>query len=279
LGTDSWIENIIGSIRTAKQGTILFIFASAIMFALRFSSHWIESRLKLSPVAILFTCAIFAIVGLLACSAVTTLTAAFGALLLYSIGKTFFWPTMLAVVGDRFPRSGAVAMSIMGGIGMLSVGQIGGPGLGYAKDRFTAEHLEANGQQAVLAANKAEKPSGFLGVFKEVSALDGGKMEAAKKLAEKEKHENVSPEMDGGKMEAAKKLAEKEKHENVSPEKSQLTADQKAMVEANIAGARKTLKADAALPVGMAAIYLLLMLYFKANGGYKPVSISETSKA
>jgi DHA2 family metal-tetracycline-proton antiporter-like MFS transporter len=29
-----------------------------------------------------------------------------------------------------------VAISIMGGIGMLSAGIIGAPGLGYAKDRF-----------------------------------------------------------------------------------------------------------------------------------------------
>ena len=251
LGTDSWIENINGSILTEKQGTILFIFASAMMFGLRFCSHWIESTLKLSPIAILFTCSLFAIVGLLACSTVTTLTVAFGAVLLYSIGKTFFWPTMLAVVGDRFPRTGAVAMSIMGGIGMLSVGQIGGPGLGYAKDRFTAEHLEEKGQKAILEANKAEKPSGLLGLFKEVTALDGAKMQAAKKLAEKEKHDNVPAD------------------------KSQLTADQRAIVDANIAGARKTLRADAALPVGMAVIYLLLMLYFKSVGGYKPVKIED----
>ena len=251
LGTDSWIENINGTILTPKQGTILFIFASAMMFTLRFCSHWIESRLKLSPIAILFTCSIFAIVGLLSCSAITTLTLAFGAVLLYSIGKTFFWPTMLAVVGDRFPRTGAVAMSIMGGIGMLSVGQIGGPGLGYAKDRFTAEHLEEKGQQAVLDANKAEKPSGLLGLFKEVAALDGGKIQAAMKIAETEKHDEIPPE------------------------KSKLTADQKAMVEASIAGSRKTLKTDAILPVGMAAIYLLLILYFKSVGGYKPVKIED----
>ena len=36
------------------------------------------------------------------------------ALAVYALGKTFFWPTMLAVVGDRFPRTGAIAMSIMG---------------------------------------------------------------------------------------------------------------------------------------------------------------------
>ena len=32
---------------------------------------------------------------------------------------------MLAVASDRFPRTGAIAISIMGGIGMLSAGLIG----------------------------------------------------------------------------------------------------------------------------------------------------------
>ena len=47
------------------------------------------------------------------------------------------------------------------------------------------------------------------------------------------------------------------------------------MVEASIAGDRKTLKADAYIPAAMAVIYLLLLLYFKTIGGYKPVHIAE----
>ncbi|HAV61280.1 MAG TPA: hypothetical protein DCY13_02830, partial [Verrucomicrobiales bacterium] len=86
-------------------------------------------------------CAIFAVIGLLMVSGIETFIGAMVALSVYAIGKTFFWPTMLAVVGDRFPRTGAIAMSIMGGIGMMSAGLLGGPGLGYAKDRFTAETL------------------------------------------------------------------------------------------------------------------------------------------
>ena len=239
LGTDSWIEAINGTILSPSQGKILFIFASAMMFGLRFCAHWIENTLKLSPLALLFVCSLFAIVGLYAASGVTAIGMAFGAMLIYSIGKTFFWPTMLAVVGDRFPRSGAVAMSIMGGIAMLSVGQLGGPGLGYGKDRFTAEHMKANGQEAILNANKAENPSKWL-QFEAVSALDGKKLEEAKSLA---------------------------------PEKR--TADQNAMVAAEIAGARKLLKTDAMLPIGMAAIYLLLLIYFKSIGGYRPLKIDE----
>ena len=69
------------------------------------------------------------------------------ALGIYAVGKTFFWPTMLAVASDRFPRTGAVAMSIMGGIGMLSAGLIGWPGLGYCEGslhrRRTADKTDA----------------------------------------------------------------------------------------------------------------------------------------
>ena len=85
-------------------------------------------------VGLLLVCSIFGYVGLIMASNITTFVGAMGALAVYAIGKTFFWPTMLAVVGDRFPQSGAVAMSSMGGIGMMSAGVLGGPGLGYAKD-------------------------------------------------------------------------------------------------------------------------------------------------
>jgi MFS family permease len=107
------------------------------MFGLRFCAHFIETKLGLSPIGILVTSALLAFGGLQLASGMESFGIALVALGIYALGKTFFWPTMLAVVGDRFPRSGAVAMSIMGGIGMLSAGLIGGPGLGYAKDRFT----------------------------------------------------------------------------------------------------------------------------------------------
>ena len=138
LGTDGWIESITGNLFTADQGKALFIWTSAIMFGLRFCAHFIETKLGLSPIGILVTSALLAFGGLQLASGMDSFPIALIALGIYALGKTFFWPTMLAVVGDRFPRSGAVAMSIMGGIGMLSAGLIGGPGLGYAKDRFTS---------------------------------------------------------------------------------------------------------------------------------------------
>ncbi|MDB6052564.1 MAG: major facilitator superfamily 1, partial [Verrucomicrobiales bacterium] len=139
LGTDGWIQNITGNILTVSEGKKLFVFTSLFMFALRFCAHFIEKSLKISPVGLLVICAILACIGLNMVSGIVSFTGALLALAVYALGKTFFWPTMLAVASDRFPRTGAIAISIMGGCGMMSAGLLGSAGLGYAKDRFAGE--------------------------------------------------------------------------------------------------------------------------------------------
>src|SRR6185503_19819811 len=182
LGTDGWIQNITGNIFTTKQGTLLFVFTSAIMFSLRFCADFIEKRIGLSPVGILLICAILACVGLNLASGIAAFGGAMGALAVYAVGKTFFWPTMLAVVSDRFPRTGAVAISIMGGLGMMSAGLVGSPGLGYAKDRFASAELE-KANPAVYAQYKVAEPKGWL-FFGKVNAIDGKKLgDVQQKLA------------------------------------------------------------------------------------------------
>lgn len=240
LGTDTWANNITGNLFGSEKGKFLFIWTSSIMFCLRFSAHWIERNLKLSPVGLLFTCAVLAVVGLYLASSMQTFTMALVALGIYAVGKTFFWPTMLAVASDRFPRTGAVAISFMGGIGMLAGGLVGSAGLGYGKDRFTAETLQQN-NSAVYENAKAATPSKFL-FFSEVYAVDGKKLADAKDAKEK-------------------------------------TPDQQAMVAADQTGDRKTLKADAYIPATMALIYLGMLLYFKTIGGYKAVHIEGTDAA
>jgi len=240
LGTDGWIQNITGNILTPAQGKILFVFTSLFMFSLRFCADFIERTLKLSPIGLLLICATLAAIGLRLVSGIETFAGAMIALAVYALGKTFFWPTMLAVVGDRFPRTGAVAMSIMGGIGMMSAGLLGGPGLGYAKDRFTAEHLQAT-NPALYEQYKAPTPSRFL-FLEEVHGLDGTKLSEAQTAAVK-------------------------------------TPEQQTVASASIIGDRETLKADAYIPAVMAVVYLLLFLYFKTIGGYSTVHIEAPRAA
>ena len=257
LGTDSWIQNITGNILTSEQGKWLFVFTSMLMFALRFCAEFIEKKIGLSPVGILLVCAVLACAGLNLASGITTFAGALLALTVYGIGKTFFWPTMLAVASDRFPRTGALAISIMGGVGMMSAGLIGAPGLGYSKDRFAGEALQQANASA-FEAYKAEKPSQFLPlIFSEATGLDG------KKLGDVQK--KFSDAVQGGQERDAAFQA--------------LTPDERALLEASIAGDRKTLVADSAIPATMAVIYLGLLLHFKSIGGYKPLHLDEKPKA
>ena len=236
LGTDGWIQNITGNILTPREGKILFVYTSLLMFSLRFCAHFIEKTLKISPVGLLTICAALACLGLNLVSGVNTFGSAMLALGVYAVGKTFFWPTMLAVASDRYPRTGAVAISIMGGLGMMSAGLVGSPGLGYAKDRFAGEELQ-KANSALYTQYKAETPSKWM-IFSEVHGLDGKKLGDVKGVA-----------------------ADKR------------TKDQQTVINSDMNGDRRTLKADAFIPATMAIIYLLILLYFKSIGGYKPVHI------
>ena len=251
LGTDGWIQNITGNILSSEEGKILFVFTSALMFALRFCADFIEKKIGMSPVGILLVCAILACLGLNLTSRIDAFAGAILALTVYGIGKTFFWPTMLAVASDRFPRTGAIAISIMGGIGMMSAGLIGSPGLGYFKDRYSGEALKAADVKS-YESNKADKPSKFL-VFPDAVGIDGKKLGAAQKELDKIR--------EGG---ASGKAA----FEKLKPE-------DRVLIEASITGDRNTLIADSCIPATMAVIYLILLIYFKSIGGYKAVTIES----
>jgi MFS family permease len=241
LGTDTWIQKIANTLFGEGKGNWLFIYASILMFSLRFCADFIEKKIGLSPVGILLCAAIIACIGLNFLSTIQTFAMALVAMTVYALGKTFFWPTMLAVASDRFPRTGAIAISMMGGIGMLSAGLIGGPGLGYANDRFAGEHLA---KTPYYSQYKAPEASNFLGAG-EVYGVD------AKKLA------TAQAAVGAGTA----------------------TSDQKAAADAYAQGNRQTLRADSVIPAAMAAIYLLLFVYFKSIGGYKAVHLAGTHGA
>jgi len=249
LGTDGWIQNITGNILSSEEGKFLFVLTSATMFALRFCAGFLERGIGLSPVGILLACAILACVGLNLASGIVTFGGAMAALFVYATGKTFLWPTMLAVASDRFPRTGAIAVAIMGGIGMMSAGLIGTPGLGYAKDRFAAEALKAK-DPALYEQYRASTPSRFLG-FQQVYGLDG------KKLGEVQAQFNQERSA----------LAEA----NTVP----LSPQARLVHEASVAGDRKTLKADMFIPASLALIFLGLLIYFTSLHGYRRASFES----
>ena len=141
LGTDSWIADIMRSVLgSPTRGTLFLVWTSLIMFVLRFFAGPLVDRL--SPLGLLAASAAVAAIGLLWLSqAGTAAWMLFAAATFYGLGKTFFWPTMLGVVGERFPKGGALTMGSVGAAGMLSAGLLGGPGIGYKQDYYASQNL------------------------------------------------------------------------------------------------------------------------------------------
>jgi len=121
LGPDQWIGSLITNL-TGMQGILILVYTAGIMFVLRFFGGALAHRF--SPMGLLTICAILSAMGLYGLSLATSPTRAFAAATIFGVGKTFFWPVMLGVTAERFPRGGALLLAIMGGTGNLAVALI-----------------------------------------------------------------------------------------------------------------------------------------------------------
>ena len=149
LGVDSWITNLMTPVLAKYRqygGLILLMYTSLIMAILRFFAGPIVHRI--SPLGLLATCAAIASIGLFwIANAGASAAMIFAAGTMYGIGKAFFWPTTLGVVTEQFPRGGAMTINAIAGVGMISVGVLGGPILGTIQDKSLDARLAADAPQ------------------------------------------------------------------------------------------------------------------------------------
>ena len=149
LGTNGWITSLMSTPMQAHgyNPAWVLVYTSAIMVILRF---WAGPLVhKFSPVGLLAGCSTLAALGLFALSKTSGagIFPIFAAATLFGVGITFFWPTILGLTSEQCPRGGALTLNAMGGIGMLAVGILGAPFLGYLQ--------ESSATQALAATNPA----------------------------------------------------------------------------------------------------------------------------
>ncbi len=270
LGTDSWIAKITGSIMASPaKGLSLFVYTSTLMFVLRFFAGPIVH--KISPLGLLFLSGILGAIGLTMLGSATTVIACVVAATVYALGKTFLWPTMLAVVSERFPKGGAVAIGMLGGVGMLSAGLLGGPAIGFMQDYNASAELQAKAPET-YERYKADEPSQFLsfstvglnGAKVGVLEDDGKELNRVGELLASENREDPNHAKLAEWWEDARSHAEKDKPE---------------VQHATIYGGQTALKLTAYVPAMMAILYLCLIIGFKMAGGYKAVHLDESPEA
>jgi len=174
LGTDSWIGDLMTPemAKLGLKGIWVLIYTSFIMMVLRFCAGPIAH--KLSPLGLLALSAGIAAVGLFSLSLATGIVILLAATL-YALGKTFFWPTMLGVVAEQFPKGGALTLNAIAGLGMMAVGILGAPLLGNVQDKEVDKELRASNPTLHTQVVGEKKTS----VFGEYQPVDDKKVEKA----------------------------------------------------------------------------------------------------
>ena len=307
LGTDSWINNIGSKIlNSSTNSEIAFIWTNALMFTLRFFAGPIVHRIN--PIGLLVVSAVCGTIGLVMMGndIVNSIWPWLAAVTIYGLGKTFYWPTLLGVVSERFPRGGALALGLSGGIGMMAAGVIGTPGIGYKQDYFATQSAKAESRatyERYLAVDKEGKPqlkpypiitSLAPETTPEITGLDNAKVtisdEYAKLLAKKKADPNFKGEI-GLRDEIAVLDREKAAGRPVEKElegilrarlqwwetegKPNYATDRPVIETAVLVGSRKALLYTALVPAGLVIGFVLLYIYFAMKGGYKQVDIDD----
>jgi MFS family permease len=306
LGTDSWITNITQ--RVLQSGTnaqLAFIWTNVLMFTLRFFAGPIVH--KINPIGLLFGSACLGCAGLwlLGQNFTNSVWPWIAAVTVYGIGKTFYWPTLLGVISERFPKGGALALGLSGGVGMIGAGILGSAGIGYKQDYFAVNKLEQTTEgkatyDRYVARNddKTLDQKGFplitsvlpsevpavagldglkLKVFDDWGGVideNGKRMEGKKTTLESDLETIAKQEQEGKPVEAKlkKNLTELKKWWDTEGEPN-YKADKPKLDEARLYGAKTALLYTSAVPAVLAVGFLLLILYFAMTGGYKQVHL------
>jgi MFS family permease len=140
--------------KTAQMdGTYVLIYTSLLMFTLRhFAGHILH---RISPVEMLIGSALLSAIGLYALSFAFNFSTAIAAATIYGLGIVYFWPTMLGVTAERFPRGGALVLGLMGCVGNLAIGVVS-PWMGGINDQITIAAIPGEMRNQVVVEGKLE---------------------------------------------------------------------------------------------------------------------------
>lgn len=140
LGAGSWIPTIFNRVtQSATQAGILqVVWINMVMYLMRQFGHNVSH--KIAPTALIALSAIVASFGLYMFSHAVTVTAAFAWAGVFAVGIAFWWPTMIGITSERFPRSGALGMAVIGATGSFATA-LSGPIMGWLSATYGTDQV------------------------------------------------------------------------------------------------------------------------------------------
>lgn len=116
LFTGQWIDVLLKNV-TDNALLILTLETGVMVVGRAFAGPVVK---QFSPQGVLLISTILATLGLYMLGH-TTGNMIFVGALVFGMGVCYFWPTMLGFVSENLPKTGAVGMNLMGGVGMFAV--------------------------------------------------------------------------------------------------------------------------------------------------------------
>lgn len=169
LSTDNWIKELMNPVLSEWKvnGAWAIIFSAGIMLALRLFAG--EILRFFNPPMLMATSGLLSAIGLYWLGMGATGIAIFVAFAIYAVGQTYYWPCILGFVSERFPKGGALTLNTVSALALLSLGMVGNPILGVARDKDV--HAKAQTEMAeVLEVAKGD--SKYLWMTNEVLVPD-----------------------------------------------------------------------------------------------------------
>jgi MFS family permease len=140
LYTQQWIPVLLKNITT--EPILLLTLTTGVMVVGRAFAGPVVHRL--APQGVLLVSSILAAAGIYLLGHATG-NVLFLAAIIFGLGVCYFWPTMLGFVSENLPKTGAVGINLMGGVGMFSV-SIYMMFMGGVYDRIVASKLPAGAE-------------------------------------------------------------------------------------------------------------------------------------
>jgi MFS family permease len=235
LGPQKWQESVMRS-TAGISGTLILVYTSGMMFVLRHFAGPIAH--KISPVGMLTGSAALAGIGLFLLSYANNAVTAFGFATIFGLGIAYFWPTMLGVTAERFPKGGALALALMGSVGNLSISQVL-PQMGHIVDRYAVRYVEENADPDTAAQILKKDKNG------QYTSVDQAAVE------------KISAENREAKVAAVEKVSTESRE-------AKLAADAQSL------GYRMAFRWVSILPAALIVIFSGVILYDRSRGGYRP---------
>lgn len=159
LGTQQWIERILGS--SGASPMLIMAMVTGVMAVGRYFAGPLVHRFN--PAGVLLYSAIMTSIGIFTMSIASGYMVYISALI-FALGVTYFWPTMIGFVAEYIPQSGALGMSIMGGVGMFAV-SLWNPVIGQWIDEAREKALAENSTIAIAEQVAGQATLANLSIF------------------------------------------------------------------------------------------------------------------